>query len=217
MAGTMSSFNVPCISSICGVSLLLFFSHSVMFDSLRSHGLQHARLPCPSLSLGVCSNSCPLSRWCYPTISSYVSPFSSCPQSLPASGSFLTSWLFASGDQRFGTSASASALPMNIQGWFPLRLSSWISLQSKGLCQRPFPLGIQSVNPKGNQSWIFIGRTDAEAETPILWPPDAKNTHWERPWCCKRLKAEREEGDRGWNDWMATLIQWTWTWSNSRI
>ena len=132
MAGTMSSFNVPCISSICGDALLLLFSHSVVFDSLRPHGLQHARLPCPSLSLGVCSNSCPLSPWCYPTISSYVSPFSSCPQSLPASGSFLMSWLFASGDQRIGTSASASALPMNIQSWFPLEFNGWISLLSRG-------------------------------------------------------------------------------------
>ena len=132
MAGTMSSFNVPCISSICGDALLFLFSRSVVFDSLRPHGLQHARLPCPSLSLGVCSNSCPLSPWCYPTISSSVSPFSSCPQSLPASGSFLTSWLFASGDQRIGTSASASALPVNIQSWFPLELTGWISLLSRG-------------------------------------------------------------------------------------
>ena len=133
MAGTMSSFNVPCISSICGVSLLLFFSHSVMFDSLRSHGLQHARLPCPSLSLGVCSNSCPLSRWCYPTISSSATSFSFCLQSLPASGSFPMSRLFTSGDQNIVASASASVFPTNIQGWLPLGLTSLITLLSTRL------------------------------------------------------------------------------------
>ena len=88
--------------------------------------------PCPSLSPGVCSNSCPLSRWCHPTISSSVIPFSSCLQSFPASGSFLMSQLFASGDQTVGASASASVLPMNVQGWFPLGLTGWICLQSKG-------------------------------------------------------------------------------------
>ena len=98
-----------------------------MSDSLWPHELQHAMLPFPSLSPGVCSNSCPLSRWCHPTISSSVIPFSSCPQPLPASGSFPMSWLFASGSfdtlhQIIEESASASALPMNIQGWFPLGL-----------------------------------------------------------------------------------------------
>ena len=97
--------------------MLLLFTHSVVSDSLRLHGLQHARLPCPSLSPGVCSNSCPLSLWCQPTISSSVSPFSFCPQSFPALGSFLVSWLFASGGQSIGASASASVLPMNIQDW----------------------------------------------------------------------------------------------------
>ena len=86
-----------------------------MSNSLPVHGLQHARLPCSSLSPGVCSYSCPLSRWCHPTISSSVSPFSSCPQSFPASGSFPISRLFASCGQRIG--ASASVLPINIQGW----------------------------------------------------------------------------------------------------
>ena len=100
----------------------------VMFS--QKHGLQHARLPCPSPSLGVCSNSRPLNQWCHPTISSSVIPFS-CPQSFPASGSFPMSWLFSSGDQRIG--ASASVLPMNIQDWFPLEWTGWISLQSKGL------------------------------------------------------------------------------------
>ena len=91
------------------------------------------RLPCPSLSPGACSNSYPLSRWCHPTISSSVVPFSSCLQSFPASGSFPMNLLFAAGGQSIGASASASVLPKNIQGWFPLGLTSLISLRSKGL------------------------------------------------------------------------------------
>ena len=109
------------------------FSCSVMSDSLRPHGLQHARPPCLSPSPGVYSNSCPLSRWYHPTISSSVVPFSSCPQSFPASGSFQMSQLFASGGQSTGISASTSVLPMNIQDWFPLGWTGWMSLQSKGL------------------------------------------------------------------------------------
>ena len=93
----------------------------------------HTRLPCPSLSPGVCSNSCPLSQWCQPTVSSSVTLFSSCPQSFPSSGSFPMSWFFASGGQSIGALASASVLPMNIQGWFPLGLTDLISLLSKGL------------------------------------------------------------------------------------
>ena len=111
----------------------LLFSHSVVSDSLQPHELQHARLPCPSLSPRACSNSCPLSWWCYPTISSSVVPFSSCLQSFQISGSFLMSWFFTSGGQSIGASASASVLPMNIQGWFPLGLTGLISLRSKGL------------------------------------------------------------------------------------
>ena len=112
--------------------LLLLFSRSVVSDCLWPHGLQHARLPCPSTTPGACSNSCPLSWWCHPIIPSSVTPFFSCPQSFPASGSFPLSWLFASGGQNIGASASASVLPMNIQGWFPLGLTGLISLQSKG-------------------------------------------------------------------------------------
>ena len=97
------------------------------------HELQHSRLPCPSLSPGVCPNSCPLSWWCHPAISPSVTPFSSCPQSFPSSRSFSMSWLFASGGQRIGASASASVLPMNIQDWFPVGLTGLISLLSKGL------------------------------------------------------------------------------------
>ena len=102
-------------------------------DSLQPHGLQHARLPCPSPTPGACSNLCPLSQWCHSTISSTVVPFSSCLKSFPASGSFPMSWLFALGGQSTGVSASASVLPMNIQDWFSLGWTGWISLQSKGL------------------------------------------------------------------------------------
>ena len=106
-----------------------------MSNSLQPHGLQHARLPCPLLSPGVCSSSCPLSRWCYPTISSSVTLFSFCLQSFPTSGSFPMSWLSAFseiwGGQTIGTSALASVLPMNTQNWSPLGWTRWISLQSK--------------------------------------------------------------------------------------
>ena len=109
------------------------FSCSVVSNSLWPHGLQHARLPCPSTTPGACSNLCPLSQWCHPTISSSVVPFSSCLQSFSASRSFPMSQFFASGGQSIGVSASASVLPMNIQDWFPLGLTSLISSQSKGL------------------------------------------------------------------------------------
>ena len=110
--------------------LLWLFSRSVTYDSLQPHGLQHARLPCPSPSPGACSNSCPLSRWCHPTISSSVIPFSSRLRSFPASGSFSMNQLFASFSQSIGTSASDSVLSMNIQVWFPLGLTGWDSQES---------------------------------------------------------------------------------------
>ena len=109
------------------------FTHSVVSNSLQPHGLQHARLPCPSSTPGACSNSGPLSQWCHPTISSSVVPFSSCPHSFPASGSFQMSQFFPSDGQSIRVSASASVLPMSIQDWFPLRWTGWISLQSSGL------------------------------------------------------------------------------------
>ena len=109
------------------------FSCSVVSDSLRPHKLQHARPPCPSPTPGVHSNSRPLSQWCHPAISSSVVPFSSCTQSLPASGSFPMSQLFAWGGQSIGVSALASFVPMNTQDWSPLGWTGWISLQSKGL------------------------------------------------------------------------------------
>ena len=104
-----------------------------MSDSLWLHGLQQARLPCPSPTPRACSNTCPSSRWCHPTISSSVIPFSSRLQSFPASGSFPMSHLFTSSGLSIGVSASASVLPMNIQDWYPLGWTGWISLQSKGL------------------------------------------------------------------------------------
>ena len=112
---------------------LLLFNPWVVTGSLWPHELQHTRLPCPSLSLRICSNSRPLSQWCHPIISSCVAPFSSCPQSLPVSGSFPMSRLFSSSGQSIGASASALVLSMNIQGWFPSGLTGLISLQSKGL------------------------------------------------------------------------------------
>ena len=121
-------------------SLNTFLQHCSEFTSVTQlcltlwpPGLQYARLPCPSLSPRVSSNSCPLSWWCHPTISSSVTPFYSCPQSFPASGSFLLSWLFTSDDQNTGASASPLVLPTSIQGWFPSRLIALISLLSKGL------------------------------------------------------------------------------------
>ena len=144
--------NVTSISSVPKLSLLvphsllsfraawnssLFFSSvhyscSVLSDCLWPNGLQHARPPYPSPTPGVYSNSCPLSRWCHSTISSSLTPFSSHLQSFSASGSFLMSQFFASGGQSIGVSASASVLPMNIQDWFPLGWTGWISLLSKG-------------------------------------------------------------------------------------
>ena len=112
---------------------MIQFSRSVVSDSLQPHGLQHARLPCPSPTPGVYSNSCPLSWWCHPTISSSVIPFSYCLQSFPTSGSFPMSQFFASGGQSIVVSASASVFPMKIQEWFPLGWTGWISLQSKRL------------------------------------------------------------------------------------
>ena len=130
-----------------------FSSVTVISDSLQSHGLQHTRFPCPSLSPGISSNSCPLNRWCHPTISSSLIS-SSCRQSFPASGSFPVSRLFASGDWRCRALASESVLPMNIQSWFPLGLTGLISLLSSSVqfsCSVVFdslwPHGLQHSRP----------------------------------------------------------------------
>ena len=111
----------------------VLFSHSVVSDFLRPHELQHTRPPCPSPTPGVHQNSCPSSWWCHPAVSSSVVPFSSCPQSLPASESFPMSQLFAWGGQSTGVSALASFFPKKFQGWSPSEWTGWISLQSKGL------------------------------------------------------------------------------------
>ena len=127
------------------------FSRSVLSDSLWPHGLQHTRLPCASPTPRACSNSCPSNRWWHPTISSSVISFSSCLQSFSASGSFPMSQFFASGGQSIGASAPASGLSMNIQDWFPLRLTGWISLQSKGLSRVFFNTTVQKHQFFGTQ------------------------------------------------------------------
>ena len=119
---------------------------SVMSDSLQPHELQHARPPCPSPTPRVHSDSRPSSWWCHPTISSSVVPFSSCPQSLPASESFPMSQLFAGGGQSTGVSALTSFFPKNTQDWSPLEWTGWISLQSKGLSRVFFNTTVQSIN-----------------------------------------------------------------------
>ena len=131
------------------------FIHSVVSNSLWPQGLQHARLPCPSPTPGACSNSCPSSRWCHPTISSSIVSFSSCLQSFPASGSFPMSQLFASGGQSVGASASASVLPINIHSWFPLGLIGLISLQSKGLPRVFSNITVQKHQFFGNQPSLW--------------------------------------------------------------
>ena len=135
--------------------LFLLFSHSVKSDSLRAYGLRHSRLPCPSLPPGVCSNSWPLSQWCYLTISSSVTPFSSCPQSFPASGSFLVSRNFASGRQSIVASASGSVPSMNIQDWFPLGLTDLIFLLSKGLSRVFSNTTVQTHQFFGAQPYLW--------------------------------------------------------------
>ena len=126
--GPLGKSRVVCLFSLSSVQV----SCSVVSNYLRPYGLQHARLPCPSSTPGACSNPCPSSRWCHPTISCSVVLFS-CLQSFPASGSFPMSQFFASSGQSIGVAPLASVLPMNIQGWFPLPLTGLISFQSKGL------------------------------------------------------------------------------------
>ena len=134
---SIAKFKIIFFSILELFSISLFssvqFSCSVVSNSLRPHELQHARPPCPSPTPGVYSNSCPLSRWCHPAILSSVVPFSSCPHSLPASGSFPMSQLFAWGGQSIAVSTSASVLPMNTRDWSPFGWTGWISLRSKGL------------------------------------------------------------------------------------
>ena len=123
----------PWTECFCAILISVQFSCSFVSDSLRPHELQYARPPCPSPTPRVYPNPCPLSWWCHPTISSFVVPFPSCPQSFPATESFQMSQLFTSGGQSIGGSASTSVLPMNTQDWSPFGWTGWISLQSKGL------------------------------------------------------------------------------------
>ena len=139
---------------IC-VYISVQFSHSVMSDSLWPHGLQRASLPCPSPTFRAWSSLCPLSQWCYPTISFSVVSFSSCLQSFPASGSFPMSHLFTSSGQNIGASASASALPKNIQDWVPLELTGWISLQSEGLSRAFSSTTVQKHHFFAAQSFLL--------------------------------------------------------------
>ena len=140
---TISTEKMLDIKTIIQFSLVKPLSLS---DSLRPLGLQHARAPCPSSTPRAWSNSCPSSQWCHPTISSFVIPFFTCLQSFPASGSFPGSQFFASGGQSIGVLASASVLPMNIQDWFPLGWTGWISLQSKGLPKYSRTPQFKSIN-----------------------------------------------------------------------
>ena len=143
------------------------FSHSVMSNSLRPHEPQHARSPCPSPTPGVYSNPCPSSWWCHLAISSSVVPFSSCPQSLPASRSFPMSQLSAWGGQSIGVSASASVLPMNTQDWSPLGWTGWISLQSKGLSRVFSNTTVQKHQFFGTQ---FSSQSNSHIHTwPLFW------------------------------------------------
>ena len=132
---TSAIYTHICMHVVCAYIQIssVQFRCSVVSDSLWAHGLQHARPPCPSPTPKVYSNSCPLSQWCHPTISSSAVPFSSCLQSFPAPESFPMSQFFTSGGQIIRVLASTSVLPMNTQDWFPLRWTGWISLQSKGL------------------------------------------------------------------------------------
>ena len=137
-----------------------------MSNSLWPHGMQHTRPPCPSPTPEVYSNSCPLSRWCHPAISSSVNPFS-CLQSFPASGSFQMSQLFSSAGQSIGVAASASVLPMNIQVWFPLEWTGWISLQSKGLSRVFSNTTVQKPvdSIKSHLKWYRDKENDKEGTT----------------------------------------------------
>ena len=150
--------------SVCNCVCCCVCACSVVSDTLRAHESQHARPPCPSLTPGVHSDSCPSSQWCHPAISSSVVPFSSCPQSLPTSESFPMSQLFTWGGQSIGVSASASVLPMNTQDWSPLGWTGLIFLQSKGL-SRVFS------NTTVQKHQFFGAQLSSQSDSPIhTWP-----------------------------------------------
>ena len=158
-----------------------------MSDFLQPHGLKQTRLPCPSPTPGAYSNSCPLSQWCHPTIPSSVVPFSSHLQSFPASGSFQMSQLFASGAQSTGVSASALVLPMNIQDWFPLGWTGWISLQSKGHSRVFSNTTVQKHQFLGTQlSYSFF-------DFIFPWLGQCKYFHKDRNWKQMNSVSQQEE------------------------
>ena len=155
--------------------------NSVVSDSLQPYESQHARPPCPSPTPGVHSDSRPSSQWYHPTVSSFVAPFSSCPQSFPASGSFPMSQLFISGGQRIGALASASVLPMNIQGWFPLGLTGLISLLSEGTLKGFLQHCISKASVLWHSAFFMVqlwhlymttGKTITLTETDFFWQSD---------------------------------------------
>ena len=156
------------------------FGGSAVSDSLRPHGLQHARPLCPSSTPRVASNSCPLSQWCHLTISSSVIPFCSRVQSFPASGSFPMSQVFTSGGQSIGVSASASVLPMNISDWFPLGLTVLISSLSKGLSKVFFNTTVQKHQFFGAQPslWFNSHICTWPLEKPWLWLDGPLSAKW---------------------------------------
>ena len=168
--------------SLTIVRLSSCYSVAQSCPTLKPHGLQHVRLPCPSLSPGVCSDSYPLSRWCYPTIISSVAPFSSHLQSFPASGSFPRSQFFTSGGRSIGASASASALPMNIQDRFPLEWTGWISLLSKKLSRVFSNTTIQKHQFFGTQPSLWsnphICTWLQEKKNSQLWPYGSLSANW---------------------------------------
>ena len=184
------------------VSFSVQFSHSVVSSSLPPHGLQHARLPCPSPTRRACSNSCPMSQWCHPTISSSAVPFSSSPQSFPGSGSFPLSWL------QIRASASASVLPMNIRGWFPLGLTGLISLLDSLISLVGSLAGRNEVPRKQ------IHATDLykEAKLLIYCKKYDYQVHWVGPlsrqedWC---HRLEEEPDCKSWaQQTVHSLVQW---------
>ena len=150
---------------------------SVMSDSLWPHELQDSRLPCPSLSPRICSNSCPLSQWCHPTISSSVVPFSSCLQSFPASGSFPKSRLFSSSGQSIGASASVLVFSRNIQDWFPLGFTDLVSLLSKGFSRVFSNTTVQKDQFFGTQLSLW-SNSHIHTWPPLLWLYGTLSVKW---------------------------------------
>ena len=165
-------YRMTLFSDVNQLWIVLLFGCLVLSDSLWPHRLQHTRLPCVSPSPKVCLNSCTLSQWCHPTISSSVIPFSSCHQSFPASGSFPVSQFFASGDQSIGASASASVLPVNIQGWFPLGWTGWYPL---GLPLFPWAqsMGVTHFIPAQSRWYACV----------LKWQNRGLQTHCTMPAC----------------------------------